>query len=130
MICEGIRKVPCTINIHAFFISNTFISKARLKLSKNQAKAKQHPEVEHLLFEKYLLSSSTLSSKNNKRHSKKCTRNKCVYYWRLWLMAIKMRLKIKNRSQGYNINRPRHGLEYTKYKMCLSIMMVIYGYIY
>ena len=37
-----------------------------------------------------------------------------------------MRLKIKNRSLGYNINRPRHGLKYTKDKMCLSIMMVIY----
>ena len=34
-----------------FFISNTFISNTRLKLVKNQAKAKQHPEVELLLFE-------------------------------------------------------------------------------
>ena len=32
------------IELHAFFISNTFISNARLKLAKNQAKAKQHPE--------------------------------------------------------------------------------------
>ena len=30
---------------------------------KNQAKAKQHPEAELLLFQNYLLSSSTLSSK-------------------------------------------------------------------
>ena len=28
-----------------FYISNTFISKARLKLPKNQANARQHPEV-------------------------------------------------------------------------------------
>ena len=35
-----------------FFISNTFISNARLILAKNQAKAKQHPEAENLLFEK------------------------------------------------------------------------------
>ena len=33
-----------------FFISNTFISNARLKLAKNQAKAKQHLETELLLF--------------------------------------------------------------------------------
>ena len=37
--------------IHAFFISNTFISIARLKLPKNQAKAKEQPEVEFWLFE-------------------------------------------------------------------------------
>ena len=34
-----------------FFISNTFISNARLKLAKNHANAKQHPEAELLLCE-------------------------------------------------------------------------------
>ena len=67
-------------NVHAFFISNTFISNTRLKLAKNQAKAKQHPEAEFLLFENYSFSSSTLSSKSNGRFSKKCTRNKCVCF--------------------------------------------------
>ena len=35
---------------------------------------------------------------------------------------------MKNRSQVYDINRtrPRHGQKYIKYKICLSIMMVIY----
>ena len=34
---------------------------------------------------------------------------------------------MKNRSHRYVINRPRakHGHRYTKYKMCLIIMMVI-----
>ena len=34
---------------------------------------------------------------------------------------------IKKRSHRYDMNRPRprHGHKYTKYKMCLSIMMVI-----
>ena len=34
---------------------------------------------------------------------------------------------MENRSQRYDINRhrPRHGHKYTKYKMWLSIMMVI-----
>ena len=36
-----------------------------LNWQKNQANAKQHPEVEVLPFEKYSHSSSTLSSKNN-----------------------------------------------------------------
>ena len=62
--------------IHAFFISDTFISNARLNLAKNQAKAKQQAEAEPLLFENSLLSSSTLSSKNSRRHSKKCSKSK------------------------------------------------------
>ena len=65
--------------IHAFFIGNTFISNATLKLAKNQAKSKQYAEVEFLLLENYVRSSSTVSSKNNKRYSKKCAKNKYVY---------------------------------------------------
>ena len=37
-----------------------------MKLVKNQAKAKQHPQAEVSLFENYSLSSSMLSSKNIK----------------------------------------------------------------
>ena len=39
-----------------------------------------------------------------------------------------MKMKIKNRSHRYYINRPRsrHGQEYSKYKKCLSMMMLIY----
>ena len=42
-------------------------------------------------------------------------------------MALTMRLKMKNRSHRYDINRPRprYGHKYTKCKMCLIIMMVI-----
>ena len=38
-----------------------------------------------------------------------------------------MRLKMNNRSHRYDINRPRprHGHEYTKHKMCLSLTMVL-----
>ena len=55
--------------VHAFFISNTSPETMRklclstLKLAKTQAKAKQHPEAELLLFENYSLSLYTLSSK-------------------------------------------------------------------
>ena len=54
-----------------FLISNIFISNARLKLTKSQANAMQHPEAELLLFENYSHFSSTLSSKNNGTYSKK-----------------------------------------------------------
>ena len=43
-----------------------------MKFSKNQAKAKQHPEAELLLLRNSSLSSSTLSSKNNKRYFETC----------------------------------------------------------
>ena len=54
-----------------FFISNTFITNARLQMAKNQANAKQHSEAKLLLFENYTHSSFTLSSKNNRTYSKK-----------------------------------------------------------
>ena len=40
---------------------------------------------------------------------------------------MKMRLKIKDRLRRYDINRPRtrHEQKYTKYKMCLSVMIVL-----
>ena len=113
---------------HFFYISNTFISNARLKLAKDQAKAKQHPESERLLFENYSLSLSRLSPKNNRRYSKKCTKNKCVCFNEvIWLMTMKVRLKMKSRSHRYDINRTklRHGHKYSKYKMWLSMIMLI-----
>ena len=60
-----LQKAPS--QIQAFFINNTFISNARLKLLKNKPKSKQHPEAELLFFENYSHSSSTLSSKINKQ---------------------------------------------------------------
>ena len=94
--------------MHAFFISNTFISNARLKLAKNQAKAKQHPEAELSLFKNDSLFSTRLSSKNNRRYSKKCTKSKCVCFNEvIWLLTMKIGLKVKNRSYRYDINRPR-----------------------
>ena len=46
-------------------------SNARLKLAKNQANVKQHPEAELLFFENYSHSLSMLPSKNNSKYSKK-----------------------------------------------------------
>ena len=109
-----------------FFISNTFISNTRLNLTKNQEKAKQHPEAELWLIENYSLSSSTSSSKNNRRYFQKCTKNEEVCLNEvIWLMTIKMRLEMKNRSHRNDINRLRslHGHKYTKCKMCLCRMM-------
>ena len=111
-----------------FLVINTSVSSARLKLAKNQTKAKQtkakpHLAAELLLFENYFLSSSTLSSTNNMRYSKKFTKKKhvCLNDF-IWLIIMKMRLKMKRRLHRYG-PRPRSGPGHksTKYKMCLSI---------
>ena len=49
---------PCIPDIYSlstrvYFVSNTFTSNTRLKLRKNRANAKQHPETELLLFANY-----------------------------------------------------------------------------
>ena len=113
---------------HTLYIRNIYISNTKLKLAKNQAKAKQHSEADLLLFENYSLSSFTLSSKNNRRYSKKGVKSKCpCLYEAIWLVTMKMRLKMTNRSRRYtiNISRPKYGHRYIKYKFYLSIMMLL-----
>ena len=82
------------------------------------------------LFENYSFSSSTLSSKNIRRYSKKSTKSKCVCFDDvIWIITMKITLKMNNKSQSYNLvrPRPRHWHKYIKYKMCPSIMMVIWN---
>ena len=52
-------------------------------------------------------------------------KNNCICFNKV--MTMKIRLKMKNKSHRYDIirPRPRYGHKYTKYKMCLSIMMVL-----
>ena len=99
-----------------------FISNARVKVGKNQADVKQHPEADLLLFENYSRSSFTLPSKNNRTYSKKISkRTSASVFIRLIIM------KMKNRLHRYDINRPRsrHGHKYSKYKKCLSMAIRI-----
>ena len=67
-------------SLHTFFISNTFISNARLKLAKNQTNAKQHSEAELLRSENYWYFSSTLSFSNNRTYSKKEVKEQACLY--------------------------------------------------
>ena len=68
------------------FYKQHFHKQRQIKLTKNQAKAKQHLETELLLFENYSLSSSSLSSKNGRRilYSKKCTKTSASVLTRLY----------------------------------------------
>ena len=91
--------------LHTFFISNTFIRKARLKLAKNHTSAMQHPEAGVLLFESYLCSSSSLSSKNIRTYSKKWAKNNCVCIHEITRLTImKMKMKMKNRSHNLDLD--------------------------
>ena len=71
---EKLRKpyfLPGSLSDTCFFYKQHFYRQHQAEIGKkNQAKAKQHPEAELLLFENYLLSSSTLSLKNNRGSSK------------------------------------------------------------
>ena len=96
-------------------------------MAKNQASAKQHPEAELLLFENYPHSSSTFSSKNDRAYHNKRQRNRYVCMHEIVrLIMMKIKMKMKNRSHTYNINRPRfrHGYKYSKYKKCLTMIML------
>ena len=66
--------------------------------------------------------------KTRRREGAQFSRLVCFNEIILWLIIMKMRLKIKNRSRRYsNRTRPSHEHKYTKYKMCLSVMMVMYN---
>ena len=107
---------------HAFLYKQNFYWKKQAEIDqKNQAKAKLHNETELLLFENYLLSSSTLSSKNFRAYSKTCAKKQVclfVYYEIIWLIIMKM--KENNRSHRCDINRPtfrhRKSVLLTKHK--------------
>ena len=58
----------------AMLITYNQLGDVKLKMAKNQGKTKKHSEIELLLFENYLLSSSTSLSKITKGYSKKCTK--------------------------------------------------------
>ena len=72
--------------------------------------------LESLLFENYSLSSSMLSPETS-----------VSVLMRLWLIVMKMRLKMRNGSHRYDIDRtkPRYRHKYTIYKICLSMMMIM-----
>ena len=116
------------ICIYTLFLSNTFISNSRLKLAKNQANAKRHPEAELLVFESYSHSLYTLSSKNNRTSLKKQAKEQVgLLNEIIRLIIMKMKKKKKNRSHRYDINRPRSrlGHKYSKYKTSLIMVMHI-----
>ena len=105
-----------------FFISNTFIISASLKLAKkNTLRLNFHYlKIIHFLH-------PSLLYRNTKRYSQKCSKKSTCFNDVMWSIIMKIKLKMKTRSQRYNINRPgsRYEHKFTEYKMRLSIMMII-----
>ena len=79
----------------------------------------QHPETELELSESYSQSSSTFSSKNYRTYSKKQAKNTYVCIHKIIkVIVMKMKMKTRNKSNRFDINRPRsrQGHKYSKYK--------------
>ena len=114
---------------YTLFISNTFISNARLKLAKNKPNAKKHTEAELLLYENYLHYSSILSSKNNSSYSnsKKQAKEQMCLYSKDYTISHKNVDENEKQSHRDDMNRPKsgHGHKYSKHKKCLSMMMML-----
>ena len=71
---KGMSELPSLVSsiTRYLLISNTFLKKQRqAEIGKKTSKAKQYLEAILLPLESYLCSSSTLSSINNRRYSKK-----------------------------------------------------------
>ena len=68
------------------------------------------------------------SSKTNITCSKKFAKNKCVYFNEIiWLIIMKMRIKMIRILHKYNTNRTRSRDENkcNEYEICFSAIMVI-----
>ena len=104
--------------IYKFQYSNC-ISKSRLRLAKNKPNAKQQSEAEFVkIWKNCSHSFSTLWSKNDMTYSEKQTKRKLVFTHEItWLIIMKLKMKVKDRSHKLDMNRPRsrHGHKYSKY---------------
>ena len=111
-------------------MSNTFISNARLNLTKKIKQMLSSPirlnfcylKLIHIFYPRHPKIQKQLDILKIKQ------KNKCVCIHEIIrLIRMKMKIKIKNRSYRYNINRQksRHGHKYTKYKKCLNVMLLI-----
>ena len=99
---------------HAFFVSNT-LSNARLKIAKNQANTKQHPEAELLLLKIFHILHPRYQTKIIGHILKNKQNNKCVCIHAI--SHTENEHENENRSHRYNTNRPmpRDGHRYSKF---------------
>ena len=92
----------------------------------NQANTKQHPDfwylkiihIPHLCYHPKGIGHILKNEQENMYA--------CIHEI-IWLIRMKMKIEMKNKSHRYNTNRStrRHGYKYRKYKMHLIIIMLI-----
>ena len=83
---------------------------------------------EFLLLKNYSNSSSMLCHSKIIGHKKNKQKNKFVCFHEIIrLIIMNMEMKLKYRSHRCDINRRRsvHGNKYSKYKKCLSMLMLV-----
>ena len=95
------------------------ISNARLKLAKKSSKYFSYLKIIHIFYARYnpkIIAAHILKSK---------PKNKRVFIQEIAQLII-MKIKVKNRSRRYDINRhrSRHEHKYSKYKKCLRIIIL------
>ena len=117
--------VPCLLKIHAFFISSNFISnwilqKIKQMLNNTLRLNFCYLKIIHIFHPRYHPKIIEHILKNKQKNMYVCIHEI------IRLIIMKMKMKMKNRSHRYNINRlkSRHGHKYSKYKMCLSVVML------
>ena len=111
---------PGVSRVHAFFISNTFATpgwnwqKVKQMLSNTLKLNFWYLKIIHILHERYhpKMIDHILTNKH---------KSKCVCIHEIIRSAI-MKIKMKNRSQRYDINRPKP--RYSKYKKCLNMILL------
>ena len=107
------------------FISNTFISSPRLKLTKNQANAKQHPEAEFftvwILFTFFI---NVIIQKMIRHVLKNKLKNKCMCSWYYTINHDENEDENKSHNNRFHIDRHvlrrGHKHKYSEYIKCVS----------
>ena len=114
--------------LNGLFISNTFISKVRLKFAKSKQMLSITLKLDFCYLKIIHIINIPYHPKIIGHILKNKQNNKCVCIHEIIrLIIMKIKIKMKNRSHRHEINRPRprHGHRYSKYRKCNSMMILI-----
>ena len=125
-------RMHCKMSLHAFFYQQHLYKQRQAEIGK---KIKQmlsntlrlnfcYLKIIHILHLGYHPKITGHILKNKQKNKFVCI------YEIIRLIIMKLKMKMKNRSHRYHIKRPRsrHWHKYSKYKKCLSMMMLIIMY--
>ena len=99
----AVSKIPTT----QFFKSSTFISITSLKLAKSPSKAQQHPEADFCCLKIIPIFHPCYHPKLIWDILKNAQKTSVSVLMRTWLIIMKMRPKMINKSHRYEMNKTR-----------------------